>query len=249
LGDLGFNPLLSMPPVGTCTTYTGNLDLGELLGAGVGGEVPGQAQNVLGRELDAGKELTVTGPKGNSIPLPKLNAEDNKGPYVGLLGGSIPLGGAQSLPLFLDGGRYTVSGPGGKDVGPFKATIDIPAPVQWTNRDQIMSVDRSAGLRLTWSGGDPSQQLLLIAGGSTDQKSKASGGFVCFVPTTAGSYTVPPSVLGNLPPSVADKPEDSIGALLFGTIPAGNYAKFTATGLDVGHIFYASLSAKTIPYK
>jgi len=60
---------------------------------------------------------------------------------------------------------------------------------------------------------------------------------------------VPPSVLGNLPPSVADKPEDSIGALVFGTIPAGNYAKFTATGLDVGHIFYGALNAKTLPYK
>jgi len=59
----------------------------------------------------------------------------------------------------------------------------------------------------------------------------------------------PPSVLANLPPSVADKPEDSIGALVFGTVPAGNYAKFTATGLDVGYIFYASLNAQTVPFK
>jgi uncharacterized protein (TIGR03437 family) len=248
VGDLGYNPLLSMPPLGTCTAFAGSLDLGELLAAGLGGAVPGQ-EGALGRELDAGKEITVTGPKGNSIPMPRLNAEENKGPYVGLLGGSIPLEGAQSLPPFLDGGRYTVSGPGGKDVGPFKATIDIPAPLQWTNRNQITQVDRSSGLTLTWSGGDPSQQMVLIAGGSSDQKSKASGGFICFVPATGGSYTVPPSVLGNLPPSVADKPEDSIGALLFGTIPAGNYAKFTATGLDVGHIFYGALNAKTLPYK
>ncbi len=248
VGDLGYNPLLSMPPLGACSASTGNLDLGQLLGTDLGGEVPGQ-ESVLGRELDAGKELTVTGPKGNSIPMPRLNAEENKGPYVGLLGGSIPLEGAQSLPLFLDAGRYTVSGPGGKDVGPFKATIDIPTPLQWTNRSQITQVDRSSGLTLTWSGGDLSQQLVLIAGGSTDQKSKASGGFICFVPATGGSYTVPPSVLGNLPASVADKPEDSIGALVFGTAPAGNYAKFTATGLDVGYIFAGTLNAKTLPYK
>jgi len=247
-GDLSFNPLFSLPPVGTCTTYTGSLDLGQLLGAGLGGEIPGQ-ESVLGRELDAGKELTVTGPKGNSIPMPKLDAEENKGPYVGLLGGSIPLEGAQALPPFLDGGRYTVSGPGGKEVGAFKATIDIPSPMQWTNRDQITQVVRSSGLTLTWSGGDPNSQRVLIAGGATDQKSKASGGFFCFVPAAGRSFSVPPSVLGNLPASVGDKPEDSLGALLFGTLPAGDYQKFSASGLDAGYIFYGSMSLKTVPYK
>jgi hypothetical protein len=248
-GELEFNPLLSLPPMGACTTYTGNLDLSELLGAGLGGEVPGQAQGILGRELDAGKALSVTGPKGNTVPMPRMNAEENTGPYVGLLGGSIPLTGAPSLPLFLDGGRYTVAGTGGKDVGAFQATIDIPPALQWTNRDQITTIDRSQGLTLTWSGGDPNAQRVLIAGGSADQKSKAAGGFFCFVPAAPRSFTVPPSVLGNLPASVGDKLEDSIGALLFGTLPAGNYQKFTAAGLDAGYIFYGSMSLKTVPYK
>lgn len=249
LGDLGFNPLFALPPVGACTAYTGSLDVSGLLGGGLGGQLPGQAQGLLGRELDAGKELAVTGPKGNAIPLPKLNAEENKGPYVGLLAGSIPSTGAPSLLLFLDGGRYTVSGPGGKDVGAFRVAIDLPSAMQWTNRDQITSIDRSQGLTLTWSGGDPNQQMVLIAGGSSDQKSKASAGFLCFVPAAGRSYTVPASVLGNLPPSVGDKPEDSIGALLFGSVPAGNYTQFSAAGIDSGHIFYGSLSVKTVPYK
>jgi hypothetical protein len=193
-GDLEFNPLFALPPEQTCTSYTGNLDLSQLLGAGLGGEVPGQAQGVLGRELDAGKDLSVTGPKGNTIPMPKLDAEENKGPYLGLLGGSIPLlSGDTSLPLFLDGGRYTIRGPGGKDFGAFTATIDIPA------------ADRT--------------------------------------------FTVPSSVLGNLPPSVGDNPEDSIGALLFGTLPVGNYTTFTAPGMDRGHVFYTSVSLKTVPYE
>jgi uncharacterized protein (TIGR03437 family) len=252
--DLDFNPLFALPPVGSCTAYTGNLDLGELLGVGLGGsDVPGQTQGQLdswlGRELDAGKELTVTGPKGNSIPMPRFDADDKKGPYVGLLGGSIPLEGAQSLPLFLDGGTYTITGPGGKDVGPFRATINIPPAMQWTNRDRILQVDRAAGLTLTWSGGDPNSQRVLIAGGSTDQKSKASAGFFCFVPGGDRTFTVPPSVLGNLPASVGAKPEDSLGALLFGTLPAGGYPTFTAPGLDSGYVFYGSMSLKTVPYK
>ena len=55
----------------------------------------------------------------------------------------------QSLPGFLEPGTYTVSGPGGNDVGPFTVSMDIPEPLNWTNRDTITSVPRSSNLTIT----------------------------------------------------------------------------------------------------
>ena len=121
-GDLGFNPLFSLPPVGTCSAYAGNLDISSLLSGGT--NVSG-ASGVIGKDLDAGSVITVVGPKGNSIDLKHMNSADNTGPYLGLLGGAIPIGDSPTLPPFLDPGMFTIKGPGGKDVGPFQTTVTL----------------------------------------------------------------------------------------------------------------------------
>jgi uncharacterized protein (TIGR03437 family) len=236
-GDIGFNPLFSLPPVGTCSSYAGNLDLSSLL-SNPSGLVGGSG--LLGKNLDAGPAISVTGPKGNTLPLNHLDTETNTGPYLGLLGGVIPLGDTPSLPPFLDPGTFTVSGPGGKDVGAFHASVTIGAPVTWTN--QMNTVNRNQSLTFTWSGGDDSK-LVLIAGASLDQTAKAAGGFFCFVPSAPGSYTVPASVLGNMPATVGAS--SSLGAMIIGSFPT-NYASFTAVGLDSGLIFNATLYLTTV---
>ncbi|HEV2175020.1 MAG TPA: hypothetical protein VGR71_15710, partial [Nitrospira sp.] len=68
----------------------------------------------------------------------------------------------------------------------------------------------------------------------------AAAGFYCFVPSEPGQFTVPASMLGNLPGSGAT------GALLVGSVPSGSYPAFTASGLDFGMIFNAALSVKTV---
>ncbi len=234
-GEIGFNPLFSLPPVGTCSAYAGNLDLSSLLfnPSGIAG-----GTGLLGKDLDAGSAISVTGPKGNTIPLKHLDTESNTGPYVGLLGGVIPLGDSPNLPPFLDPGTFKVSGAGGKDVGPFQASVTIAPPVTWTN--QMTAFDRSQSLTFTWSGGDDSK-LVLIAGAGLDQSSKAAGGFFCFVPSAPGSFMVPATVLGNLPPGSSS----SLGAVIIGSFPT-NYARFSATGLDSGLIFNATLYLTTV---
>ncbi len=239
-GDLTFNPLLSLPPVGTCTAYTGSVDLSGLLG----GSLPGTS-SLFTRPLDAGPSISVSGPLGNTIPLTPADPSTNTGLYLGVLGGSSPLGDT-SLPPFLEAGVVQVAGTGGADVGAFQASATIATPVAWTNRDQITTVNRASDLRLTWSGGD-SSKLILIAGAATDTISTASAGFFCFVPAAPGQFTIPASVLGNLPNTAT--PDSALGALVVGSLPSGSYPTFTANGLNLGLIFNATLSAKTVAFE
>ena len=112
----------------------------------------------------------------------------------------------------------------------------------WTNRDQITTVNRGSGLLLTWSGGDASK-LVLIAGAGANSDTSAAAGFFCFVPAAPGQFTVPASMLANLPASSSGS---AIGALVVGSVPSGGYPTFTASGLDFGMIINATLSAKTV---
>jgi hypothetical protein len=191
----------------------------------------------LGRALDAGPQLMVTGPVG-SIPLPK--SEEVPGPYLGLLGGAIPIEGTESLPPFLNGGAYSVTGPGGADVGSFTANITIGVPIAWTNRDATVEMNRSAGLPLTWSGGDASK-LVIIGGISAEQESGGTAGFFCFVPAAPGNFTVPASVLANLPGGA-----EALGVVIVGSVPTGNVPTFSASGIEKGVLVNVALFGKTV---
>ena len=236
-GASPFNFLLSLPPVGTCTEFSGNLDVSSLLGGVTGTEASG----LVTRPLDAGPSIAVTGPQGTTIPLLPLEPGTNTGMYLGLLGGSSPLE-ESSLPLFLDSGVFHIAGTGGADVGAFNASMTLGTPVVWTNRDEINTVNRAAGLPLTWSGGDASK-LVLIAGGGAESDTAAAAGFFCFVPSAPGQFTVPASMLGNLPSSSSGS---AIGVLAVGSVPSSGYPTFTASGLDFGMIINAALSLKTV---
>ena len=91
--------------------------------------------------LDAGAAITVSGANGNrSIPRQTV------GMIVrypsGILGNATP-------GNYLDPGHYTMSGPGGKDVAAFSASIDVPTtPFVWTNVPDTarLAVERATDL-------------------------------------------------------------------------------------------------------
>jgi len=151
--------------------------------------------------------------------------------------------GVTSSPPFLDPDTYTVSGPGGNDVGPFSFTMGIPTSATWTNRDQISSVDRSKDLTITWTGGDPSKQAALILGFASLPDSSTSGGFACLATLDKGSFTIPTAMMANLPSTVGVGQGDMQSALIFATVPQGNqFVTFnTSSGasLDSGLGYYA----------
>jgi len=239
-GDFGFAPLTSLPPTGSCQSSSGNQDVSDIFG----GFLPPLNIAGSGQPLDAGVKLTVTNPAGQTMDVPRTDTTANTGPYGALLGGSIP--GVITSPSFFSAGTIRVQGAGGRDVGSFDATAVMPNFVNWANRDQITSVERSRGVSVTWSGGS-SDQFVIIAGVSSDQKTKATSGFFCFAPSAAGQFIVPPSAMANMPltSSGGTNVQDTAAALMVGSF-SGNFQRFNAAGIDVGVLIPASLEVRTV---
>jgi len=240
-GEYSFNPITSLPPVGTCTVFSaGGVDVSGLLGGQLP-TVPGDA-----RILNAGTPLQVSGPRGAKV-IPR--STDFDGLYFNIIGGAVPLLGPPPQPLYLDPGDYTVTGPGGPDVGPFTARLRVPASVTWTNRDQLVQVTRSGGVTLNWSGGDAVSQGITILGGNLDNSSGAGAAFVCFADLRDGSFNVPSSILSSLPPSNLQQPDQTIGFLSIGAGPSGDVPTFSATGLDAGYALFGQFNVLTVIYR
>jgi len=210
------------------------------------------------KDLDAGPQLTVNGPNG-VMTLPK---NSTGGGYSALLGGGSPGGGfpgfmthphaAAGSPLYLSPGDYTVTGPGGADVGPFTAKITIAQPLTWTNKDSVNTVVRSNGQLVTWSGGDPNS-IVEISGSSIelgtnpDGSDTVGGFFTCYAKDSDLQFDIPAVVLDFLPPSTSN-PAIPIptGSLSLGTNQSNS---FTATGLDKGFISSTVTDGKSVTYQ
>jgi len=146
--------------------------------------------------------------------------------------------------LFLNPGNYTVSGSGGKDVGAIKVPLTVSSPVTWSNRDQITAVDRSMPLTLNWSGG-PKGQTIEIFGENSDLRTNSSAVFYCVAPSGSTSFTVPPQVLGFIPPT-RPNPLDSTGIIF---LISSSSSPFSAQGLNVGLASATYKSGKTVVFQ
>ncbi len=142
---------------------------------------------------------------------PALTLDDAIG-LSPLSGGRYSRGG-----LALGPGRHTMQAAGGADVGPIRASLDVPAGFSWTS----VTGSRTSGLTLTWTG---PADAVTISGPS----------FVCTAAGPAGSFTVPHAVLANLPAQVPIE-------------VAGIYqTTFPAIGLDAGVMRYSAAAARNI---
>ncbi len=240
--DFTYSPVTNLPPPGSCAASNKMLDLGAVMGDGGSSLDP-----TIAAGLDAGPQLTVTGGAGGATGTinQSSTATDPNSPYMGLLGGILNISGATVPPPFLDGGPFTVSGPEGKDVGPFSTTVGLAPAIHWTNPPS--TINRSSPLVLTWTGGN-SSQLVLILGGSTDQTSKASGGFVCLAQATAGTFTVPVNALADLISTAgATSSNGPVGILgLMPLQPGSMNLTPLPKGLDVGVVFDTTLTVQTV---
>jgi len=223
--------------------------------------------------LDAGGAINISGPNGSSSA--PMNAAPAHG-YGNLVGGETIkelLGGcptASCPPFYLtpgfavDSGTYTISGTGGSQVGSFSSTVNVPGPLTlgvttlvpfgWNESQGALSngMSLSTALTITWTGGDPNGFVDITGISSSYVGSGTPGGgtpgviFECMVPTSAGTYTIPPVVLAALPASGASALYPT-AYLLAG--PAGPTVSATGSnapsGLDGAYFFYHFIQGAT----
>jgi uncharacterized protein (TIGR03437 family) len=233
-GALVFNAAASTPPLGTCTMYS-------VTGRTMTLNIPDFAGG-LGNELDAGPAIAISGTSQVSLSRGLLAPL-----YAGYLGDDDPFYGASTL-VFNTTGATTVSAPGGADVGAFQVAIPSAVQVNWTNRLQIGTVDRSRPLTVTWSPDGLQNVTMIIAGSNYDLVSNATRSFACTATPAAGTFVIPSYILGALSPSRA-RVGQSFGALVLAAVPFQELTAFTASGLNAGLALQVFSSAKTVLFR
>lgn len=183
---------------------------------------------VTSNGLDAGTPITLKG-GGQTVEIPEFSllGKTEVGEYVATL--TTPLSG---------GSAYTFTGPGGKDVGPFTATITFPVPLTWTNESSISAVTESQGQLITWTGG-ATGTYVEISGSSSSADFSVSASFICLAPVSAQQFTIPSYVLLALPTGAG-----SLGVFNFSTP-----VKFTAPGIDFGYAEAGVTSDESVTYQ
>ena len=151
------------------------------------------ARGAYFKTLEAGNQVTVAGPPPGSLQAAVPRQADNSFATTFGVGTS-----------YLSGGAYTMSGNGGSQVGNFLASVQIPAPVTWTNRNTIGVIDRNRGVTVTWSGGGNGNLAIVgqsgvRVGGTADDPIIDGTMFVCNSPAAAQTFTVPSDITRQLP--------------------------------------------------
>jgi len=182
--------------------------------------------------LDAGSPLSLQGP----YPLNRTWAADL--PWTGFFPLQIA---SQAATYILNNSRYTASGPGGANVGPFSVNLTTPAAI--TGLAHIggiavgQTISRSSDLTVHWTGGDPTMQNgnVTIGAYSVADGDNYWTSFQCNAPLAANQFTIPAWVLSALPQT--DQYPINGTTEPIGSIWIGQYStpvEFTATGLDRG---------------
>jgi uncharacterized protein (TIGR03437 family) len=164
--------------------------------------------------LDAGV-ITLSGPSGPDVTLRS---------QLGIRGAYNALLAAGAIPS--SGGTFTFRGAGGADVGSFTTSIELSGPLMnWTNRSVAATIDKSQGLTVTWTGGNPGT-FISISGTAVPANSGGAGpaaGFTCLAPAADGEFTVPAYILLALPSGPGGMEVQNI-----------IYSQFPASGIDIG---------------
>jgi hypothetical protein len=144
-----------------------------------------------GVNLDAGK-VTLIGPAGSNLNGTQF-AETNSTYNLIISGQGTSVNGS------LVAGTYSLSGAGGAGVGAFNATVSLGAPFTLTG-GLPTTVTRGAGLTLNWTGGNPSDSVIVQGIATTITNDFQTGAsFLCYTTAGAKTITVSPSILNQLP--------------------------------------------------
>jgi uncharacterized protein (TIGR03437 family) len=231
-----FNPYLSLPPAGSCTTYS--------VSAYLPNDIP-HLTNVMAtlKGLDPGA-ISVSTPGPAPVTLPAANFP---GWVNGYLGGSIPLISQLPSTLFLNPSSFTLVASGGADVPAFNVPFTMPAVFTWANRNSLSTINRSQGLPLSWSG-VAANNTVILAGIGVDVPNNTTSGFLCTTHPTDTSFTVPPLVLANIP-AQHTRASQSLGVIYIGEMPLSSPTTFTAGSISSGTLMPAQVLGKSVAFQ
>ncbi|MDZ4800980.1 MAG: hypothetical protein SGI92_22710 [Bryobacteraceae bacterium] len=201
--------------------------------------------------LDAGATVDVRGPSGSkSAPRQRETVAG-----ITFIGYNATVGNG-TPGNYMDQGSYTFSNPGGPDVGIFNGSIQVGPELNWTNRSTITSVNRSQGVTVTWSGGDPNTNVEISGFNSSinlQTFSSTTVSFVCLAKNSDGRFTVPASVLTQLPASTSipglPPGTPGLGGGSLGISSSGPGIRLTATGIDYLLANYDYSVNQTVSYQ
>jgi uncharacterized protein (TIGR03437 family) len=219
----------TIPAPGVCNVFTTT-------------NIPNVATNIISRSLDAGANVTARGPAGTRV-APRATSSGSI--FYNLDAGNGTPGN------FMDPGNYTFTGPGGPDVGSFSLSVDVAPELVWTNRASMTTINRASGATITWTGGEPSQ-LIFISGTSivvdiANPSNPTGASFQCYANQSAGTFTIPSSILNQMPAST-----ELFGFAFPGTLSISSVGKITfgtATGLDSLSVSSTSSTAQSTTYR
>ncbi len=242
--------------VGSCAVYRLMADQS---GAVVGG---------TSRLLDAGAALTLNGPGITNKSVPKAPGSSANVYFAALgdpTGGLFPgivIPGQPAPSAGISAGNFTITGPGGTEVGAFSASLRVPAPIVWTNQASFNSVIRSSGLTVNWTGGEPTDIISIFgssgvrAGGTQANPIFDTATFICTARGDARTFNVPASILSQLPASTGSITAGTgVGILaLQQTTSSESNGRFTAPlraggNVDLGIFTYAIGGLSTVTWQ
>ena len=172
------------------------------------------------KSLDAGK-VTINGPSGSGLTSQALTETSNTYSLIGAESGvSIP----GQVNFTLPAGSYTLAGAGGNDVGSFSTSLTLATAITVTG-GLPSTVPESSPLTINWTGGNASDLLEIFGLSSTNTGTGAnqvttSTEFICVTTAGAKTFTVPSSILTQLPATAN-------GSLI--VLSGNTNATFTAT--------------------
>jgi hypothetical protein len=182
------SPLLTIPPEGTCTAYTGSYQTGMNFGS-----FPDMLLGWLeGRGMNAGRALSLA--DGNNSRAIKPSG---RGAYWSRLGIEDP-GPRSNRPLFLKGQFFLFAGPGGRDVGDFEHRISTVHEFEWRNEQQVAAIERSRGVSVEWRHVSDASLVMTFAV-STDPLTTASAMSYCAEKPEVGHLRIPEDVFSYFP--------------------------------------------------
>jgi uncharacterized protein (TIGR03437 family) len=192
-----FDPFLSLPPQGACTSYTLG---GNILASGL-------QMSSGGKALELG--ALSANLNGRSVALAALQP----GLYNSTLGGGLSTGS----PLFFGVGTPSLRATGGAD----GAAFDVPIPpgplLDSPQLDALTSITRGSAASVSWTA-QPGVSAFLV-GGVYDQPTNSSGLFLCVSNPGASTMQIPDYALANLP-ATRDVSGQGDARLFFSAVPA-----------------------------